>query len=319
MSLLTWNEVQLDELMKEAQTLTRQHFPPSITFAAPSQKHYDTGVYQNERKAFLTLSVTGDACGLSCDHCGTKVLEGMIPVKSPKRFEEVGADIVQAGTEGVLVSGGCLEDGSVPLDRFVEDIARLKAQGLKVLVHTGIIRREVAQGLKRAGVDQILLDIIGDDATIRDVYHLDRTTHHYREALKILREEGLHAVPHVVVGLHFGKILGEWEALRMIQEEGASQLVIVVLQPIVGTKMEHVPAIDADEVGRVMAAARIMMPEIPLSLGCAKPPGREKTRMERYAVDVGVQSIAYPLPQTIEYAKQQGLTIQYHEKCCSIL
>lgn len=319
MATTKWAESALEELVGEAGRVTREHFAPEITFAAPSQKHYDTGVYQNRRKSFQTLSVTGNACALMCDHCGTKVLDGMLSVKTPKRFEEVGLDLVDQGADGVLISGGCLEDGSVPLDRFIDDIGKLKAKGLRVLVHTGIVRREVARGLKAVGVDQILLDIIGDNQTIADVYHLNRTTDAYREALAILREEGLHAVPHVVVGLHFGQLRGEWEALRMIQEEGAAQLVIVVLEALPGTKMAGLPPVSGQDVGRVLATARLMMPAMPLSLGCAKPPGALRRSMERFAVDVGVQSIAYPLPETVRYAEAQGLTVRYHEQCCSLL
>jgi len=33
-------------------------------------------------KRFLPVSVTGSACALSCDHCQSKVLEGMISVKA---------------------------------------------------------------------------------------------------------------------------------------------------------------------------------------------------------------------------------------------
>lgn len=312
-------KANLEELAKQAHDLTYSHFSEEILFAAPSQKHYDTGHYQNERKAFRTISVTGSACALQCEHCGTKVLDGMLTAKTPEKLTEIGAALADGGAQGVLVSGGCLTDGSVPLDKFLEDIAELKRKGLKVLVHTGVVHRDVARGLKMAGVDQILLDIIGADETIRDVYHLGLTTKNYREALRVLREEGLAAVPHVVVGLHFGQILGEWEALRMIQEEGAAQLVMVVLQPLPGTGMAHIQPMDGNEVGRVLAAARIMMPEIPISLGCAKPAGPQKRVMERWAVDIGVQSIAYPLPDTILYAKQSGLEVRFHEQCCSIL
>lgn len=314
-----WSDTSLSDLLATAHEITGRHFPREILFAAPSQKHYDTGIYQNQRKEFLTMSVTGDACGLMCDHCGTKVLEGMLAAKSPTRFAEIGAQIVSRGAKGVLVSGGCLDDGSVPLDRFIDDIARLKDDGLTVLVHTGIVRRSVAQGLKRAGVDQILLDIIGDNDTIRDVYHLNRTTEDYGQALKILQEEGLASIPHVVVGLHYGEIRGEYRALEMIRDYGAQQLVIVVLQPIPGTVMAHVKSVSAEDVGRVLAAARVMMPTMSISLGCAKPVGPEKRLMEQYAVDVGVQSIAYPLPSTVRYAEQQHYAIRYHEQCCSIL
>jgi hypothetical protein len=225
---------------------------------------------------------------------------------------------VESGAEGVLVSGGCLDDGSVPLERFVADIAGLKSRGLSVLVHTGLVKRHVARALKDAGVDQILLDIIGDDDTIREVYHLNKTVEDYRESLAILREENLAAVPHVISGLHFGELRGEFHALEMIRDEGCQQLVIVALMPLPGTKMATVPKTSAEEVGRVLASARIMMPFTPMSLGCAKPASNQKKGMEFYAIDVGVQNIAYPLPDTIRYAEEQGYDITYHEKCCSL-
>lgn len=52
----------LEELLAEANQISMRHFPREILFAAPSQKHYDTGIYRNQRKEFLTMSVTGDAC-----------------------------------------------------------------------------------------------------------------------------------------------------------------------------------------------------------------------------------------------------------------
>jgi len=314
-----WREESLPLLLEEAEALSRVHFPQELLVSAPSQKQYDVAHYQNQRQAFQTLSVTGSHCALNCDHCGTKVLEGMRVASSRTRFQQAIIELPQNGAEGVLISGGCLDDGSVPLDRFLDQIADLKAQGLTVLVHTGLVRPEIARGLKAAGVDQVLLDIIGDNQTIRDVYHLDKTVDDYRRALSLLQTHGLYAVPHIVVGLHYGALRGEFEALRMISEEGANQLVVVVLTGLPGTPMARVPSVSGDDVARVLAAARLMMPTMPLSLGCAKPPGPEKRAMERYAVDVGVQSLAYPLAETIDYATAKGYHIRFHEKCCSLL
>ncbi|POB11346.1 radical SAM protein [Sulfobacillus sp. hq2] len=316
---MNWSDRPLEELITRAGMLSQNYFARSLTVSAPSQKHYDTGIYQNHRTAFASMSVTGNHCALQCDHCGTKVLEGMTVANSLKRFRDAADTLVANGTDGVLISGGCLEDGSVPLERFVEDIARLKDRGLTVLVHTGLVKRSVAHALKMAGVDQILLDIIGADETIHRVYHLDKTTRDYRESLAILREEGLNAVPHVVVGLHFGALLGEFNALEMIRDERCQQLVIVALMPLPGTPMAGAARVSAEDVARVIAAARIMMPSTPISLGCARPPGPDKLAMEAYAIDCGVQSIAYPLAGTIRYAEAKGYTIHYNEKCCSLL
>ena len=59
---------------------------------------------------------------------------------------------------------------------FVPAIRALKDDhpDLQVLVHTGLVDATRAWALKQAGVDVAMLDIIGDEDTIRDVYHLDR-------------------------------------------------------------------------------------------------------------------------------------------------
>ncbi len=53
-------------------------------------------------------------------------------------------------------------------------VLKEKNPQFKVIVHTGLIRREIAEELKEAGVDQILIDVIGDEDTIHEVYHLEQ-------------------------------------------------------------------------------------------------------------------------------------------------
>jgi uncharacterized radical SAM superfamily protein len=80
------------------------------------------------------------------------------------------------GARGILVSGGAKQNGEVPLEKFIPSIRKMKEKDreFKVIVHTGLIRKEIAKGLKGAGIDQILLDVIGDEDTIREVYHLNK-------------------------------------------------------------------------------------------------------------------------------------------------
>ena len=80
----------------------------------------------------------------------------------------------QDGAVGCLVSGGCLPDGSVPLDGFVDAIEKIKLElGLTVFVHTGIITPKTAVALKKAGVDAALIDVIGSAETIRKTLNLN--------------------------------------------------------------------------------------------------------------------------------------------------
>ena len=138
------------------------------------------------------MSVTGTRCDLHCGHCKGKLLESMIPAEEPETFYQVIERLRSSGALGVLVSGGANRNGEVPLDRFIPLIGAIKtkAPGFKVICHTGLIQKETAMALKEAGVDQLLMDVIGDDDTIREVYHLNKTVEDYEETLRMLKEMG---------------------------------------------------------------------------------------------------------------------------------
>jgi hypothetical protein len=176
----------------------------------------------------------------------------------------------------------------------------------------------MALRLKDCGVDQVLIDVIGQEQTIHDVYHLDRSPDDYLRSMMICREAGLDFAPHVVIGLHFGQILGEYKALKMIQEAQPKSLVLVILTPAAGTGMSMVSPPDLFEVEKVLIAARIWNPNIFLSLGCAKPPGVYKRQVEMLAIDCGFNGIAFPGDQAIEHACRRGLLPVFTEECCSM-
>ena len=187
----------------------RQGFKPEIVFSVPGAKHYDNACYSNRPFSFAHLSVTGEACACRCAHCEGALLKTMIGAASPQAMRRVVDDLLKKGCRGILVSGGSDADGEVPLQPFAEAMGYAKRMGLKVLAHGGLIRRETAAVLKEAGVDQVLMDVIGDEATIREVCHLDRKPDDYLQSMLCCRDAGLNIAPHIVIGLHFGQIRGE--------------------------------------------------------------------------------------------------------------
>lgn len=131
------------------------------------------------------------------------MLGTMHPADSPEKLFDLSVKLKQNGAVGCLISGGCIPDGSVPLERFTSTIERIKRElGLTVFIHTGIISFESAVGLKRAGVDAALIDVIGSEETIRKVYNLRVNVSGYADSLKALQASGLNFVPHVIVGLN---------------------------------------------------------------------------------------------------------------------
>ncbi len=308
----------LDELLVEAWAVRETHFPPVLKLAAPGAKRYEMGGFCNNPDRFTAISLTGQACALRCEHCQGQLLESMYPAPTPQALRDLADELVARGCQGVLLSGGADHEGHVPLDGHLEAIAYLKSRGLKVIVHTGLVDNATARGLKTAGVDQVLADVIGDEETIRQVYHLDKKPQDYAATLAVLKEVGLAIAPHIVVGLHFGQIRGELAALEMITTAEPEAIILVVLNPLPGTPMARFPAPSAEAVGRLAAVARILNPERPISLGCARPPGPAKGRMEHLAIAAGINALAYPSEMSIAYARSLALRIEWAEMCCSL-
>ncbi len=314
-----WRRTPAAELAEMAWRERMSNFPARLFASAPGAKRYHNAFFASRSRSFVNLTVTGEACALGCDHCRGKLLQTMVSVADPAELVSRAEDLRRDGAKGVLLSGGCTSDGRVPLDGHLEAIAKVKEMGLTVLVHGGLVERETARGLKAAGVDQVLLDVIGDEETIRQVYHLDRTPDDYRRTLEILREEELEAVPHIVLGLKFGRLGGEYRALEMITSTQPAHIVLVSLQPLPGTPMEAAPVTAGAELGRLAAIARLLNRTVPISLGCARPAGEGKDEMEIGAVAAGVNGVAYPAEGTVRYARGRGLEVEFAEVCCSLL
>lgn len=307
------------ELQSAAWEVRRTHHPDELTFAVPGAKRYETEHYRNTPHRFASISLTGRDCELMCEHCQARLLEGMLPAPTPDALLAQGQKLIEQGCEGVLISGGADADGAVPLNPHLSAIAQLKAWGLRVLVHTGLLDRETAEGLKAAAVDQVLFDVIGDAATIREVLHLDRSPDDYAETLMMLSDLEIPVAPHVIAGLYFGQLRGELAALEMIRQARAEVVVIVVLRPLPHTPMADVPVVEPETVGRLAAVARLLNPTVPLTLGCARPAGPAKIEMERRAVLSGVNSVAYPDPATVRLADELGLHTSFVESCCTLV
>ena len=301
--------------------IERGNFPNSskkIRFYAPSFIYYKTGYFCSSPTAFPSISITGSSCALKCKHCDGKVLNTMFPVLTPKGLFNLCVKLKNEGAIGCLISGGCLPDGSVPLDKFVDAIAKVKSElGLTIAAHTGVIDFSTARRLKGAGVDAALIDIIGSDETIREVYQLKVSVEDFEKSLRALHESGIPFVPHVLVGLHYGKLRGELQALKMISKYSPSAVIIIAFMPIRGTPMEKVDPPEPEDIAKVLVTARFMMPQTPIVLGCMRPKGKHRTRTDTLAVEAGVNAIAFPAKEAIQLAKLMGLEITFSSLCCS--
>jgi biotin synthase-related radical SAM superfamily protein/uncharacterized radical SAM superfamily protein len=254
------------------------------------------------------LSLTGNACALDCAHCGRHYLEAMLPLAglSPDdpRLREASS---------LLISGGCDPQGRVPVTAHLEQVAALRP-GRRLNWHTGLIGEDELRAIQSLA-DVVSFDLVGDQATIGEVYGLAATVEDYRAAYRVLR--GLvPVVPHITVGLRGGEISGEREALRILQEEGAVAIVFLVFIPTPGTRYAGRMPPPVGEVARLLAEARLAFPETPLLLGCMRPGGRYRRALDALAVRAGINRIVKPQPATLEIAAGLGLRVEHGEECC---
>lgn len=292
--------------------------PKIVRFYAPSFMPYKTGHYCVSQNSFPTISLTGKSCALRCKHCGGKVLETMYPAATPENLFDLCVRLKRNGALGCLISGGCMPDGSVPLGKFLSAIAKVKSElGLTVFVHTGIIHSEMAERLQNSGVDAALIDVIGSEETIQEIYNLNITVKDYENSLEALHRTSVVFVPHVIVGLHYGKLRGEFKALEMISNYEPSALVVIAFMPIHGAEMANITPPKPMDIARVLATARLMFAQTPLVLGCMRPKGRHRAETDVLALKAGVNAIAFPSEEVIKFAEDQGYCFSFSPFCCS--
>ena len=268
---------------------------------------------------FPALSITGGECALNCKHCGGHYLRHMIPCPQPDVLFTTCLRFAEDGARGVLISGGYNEEGQIPLDGFIDAIERVKREtGLFLNVHTGLVSPLLAKELGRVGVDMASVDLIGSDETIELVLGIKKTTRDYERTLKELSQVVPRVVPHICVGLHEGKIKGEAKALEIAAKIRPDALVFLVLVPTTGTEFEGVSPPSPQEVGKIIAEARLRFPNAALALGCMRPRGSSRVGFELAALHAGVDRIEIPSQQVLEAARAIGLKIKSIEACCAV-
>lgn len=316
--------LQIHNGYKSAWEIARQNFGDKIFFYAPTIKHYESEEFKQScsKCYFMPVSITGANCELNCAHCGCKILKAMQPTTTPKSLFEYAKEIAKRGAKGMLISGGSTRKGVVPIKPFLKTLSRIKEKfGFKIVAHLGILDEETVQEIKDSGgIDAAMMDIVGCNDTLGEVYHLrDVTTNEFENSLKLLCEYGIKTIPHIVIGLHYGKIIGEYNALKIISRYPVVSVVLVGLLPQLGTKMADVTPPSPDEMGEVFKEARCMFPKIPVLLGCQRPLGEHKLKTEILALKAGLNGIAYPADGIVSLAKKMGLVPQFSQMCCSLM
>jgi len=292
-----------------------------VRFSTPTFKEYESSELQScGKNSFPAFSITAGGCALMCDHCEAKILEPMIPAIKPEILDQKVRRLIETeDLQGFLLSGGSNKRNEIRYNRFYPVLERLKHDfpQLRIAIHTALTDRAGAKEMEAAGVDVAMLDIIGAQETIREVYHLDRPVDDFEATVEALCATSMQISPHIVIGLHYGQILGEENALDILSRHDTKALVLVVIMPFYAKPGTFATPRTRD-VGHIFLEARRRLPDRQVLLGCARPPGMHKRVTDAYAVMAGLDGIAFPADGAVAVAGLTGRPFHQAHACCSI-
>lgn len=290
-----------------------------MKFFVPGIKRYETELYrQSSRHCFVPISLTGPHCELQCDHCRATPLKHMFDARR-EGLLQTAMRLKERGTRGILITGGSGKQGKVPLDEHADDIGKIvRDLGLRVTVHTGFVNERTGSLLKEAGIHSAMMDVVGSAETLSRVCRLDADIGLFEQSLVLLLDCGIKTVPHIVAGLDYGRIIGEYEALRIVSRCEVDALVMVVLMPLADTPMEDVEGPETSELRALFHRARGLITDKPVYLGCARPAGERGNEIGRLALECGFDGIAFPSADVARRAEKLGRQPSYVESCCSL-
>ncbi|NNE24840.1 MAG: radical SAM protein [Rhizobiales bacterium] len=310
-----------DELVSLLEQRAPETSARPIRFSTPTFKEYSSSELQGcGKNSFPAFSITAGACALNCDHCQAKILEPMIPATSPDMLDQKVRDLIMLqDLQGFLLSGGSNRRNEIKYEKYYPIIEGLKRDfpDLKIAIHSALLDERRAKMMESAGVDTAMMDVIGAQETIRDVYHLERSVDDFEQTLAALCSTTMEVVPHIVIGLHYGRIVGEANALDIVSRHPIHSLVLVVIMPFYA-KPGTFATPETSDVGRIFLEARERLPDRQVLLGCARPPGMHKRVTDAYAVMAGLDGIAFPADGAVAVA--DAINRSYHQEhaCCSI-
>ncbi|GAF97484.1 unnamed protein product, partial [marine sediment metagenome] len=213
---------------------------------------------------FPSISMSGDSCALYCKHCNHTYLNDMQSLTKPEKFLETCRQLADNGTVGFLLSGGCNKNGKMlNLRKLLPVIKQIKREtDLIIKLHAGFVDTTLAEDIVSAGIDIASVEVVGSNETIKEIFDFNASTNSYVNTLQNLESAGMpYIVPHICIGLHYGEINGEFEALKIIKEFcNPSLLVMIVFRPTKGTVLENCKIPSISDISTVVKKAKEMFP-----------------------------------------------------------
>ncbi|MHA1785860.1 MAG: radical SAM protein [Candidatus Helarchaeota archaeon] len=304
--ILSMNWDKFQDILKITRKITDDNFGKIIRYYIPGKK-------------FPSISITGDQCSLHCKHCNHHYLKFMIDGSTPDLLYEECLKLDKEGAVGCLISGGFNQEFHLPFENYFDTLKKIKKDTNLILnVHTGLITPQLVKKLAETHIDIVSFDLVGDDATIHDIYGLNKSARDYEATFSELMKSSIKYIsPHVCIGLNFGKPSGEIEALSVIKKIKPYLIVLLGLKSTPDTPISQIN-VDPEYLVKIIAITRLMFPKTEISLGCMRPGGKIRSEIDMGAFLAGITRIEIPINKMLSEAKKQGYELKKLECCCSV-
>jgi len=261
-----------------------------------AQKVHQKNFRKNQIQLASLLSIKTGACPEDCKYCPQSAHYN-VELKKEKLIDLVSVEnaVIKAKNNGAqrFCMGAAwkkLRDGQ-DLNTVIEMIKIVKSHSLEACVTLGGITKDQALKLKKAGLDAYNHNI----DTSPDFYQKIISTRTFDERLNtinIISEAGIKVCTGGILGM------GEsWEdrakMLKILSEikPQPESVPINALVPVKGTPLENSKIIDAFEIIRVIAAARILLPKARIRLSAGRKNFSRETQI--ICLIAGANSIFY--------------------------
>jgi len=270
-------EIPFFDLLFQAHSIHRKNFSP------------------NEMELCTLLSVKTGACPEDCSYCAqsSRYSTG-IKIEKLMEVSDGEAQCTVAKKNGArrfCIGAGWKTPPSKHFAKTLEMVKAIKGEGLEACATLGMISKEQAEQLKEAGLDYYNHNL----DTSEEYYKTIITTRTYQDrldTLKNVQEAGINVCCGGIIGM--GEMRRDRINLLLTLsnlESPPKSVPINLLVPILGTPLADVEKFDNFEFIRMIAAARIMLPNSVVRLSA----GRENMSKEMQALCffAGANSIFY--------------------------
>ena len=229
---------------------------------------------------------------------------------SPMNVEEVIRELYDSGVRGLLLSGGFRQDGTLPIEPYVDKLRVIKRElELIISAHLGLVTSRDLLADLREIVDVVDFEFTLSSFIVNYVRGFEFSVKKYIESLEKITECGLHVVPHIYVWHPEIKSEVLREELRIISDLGLEEVTLLVYM---NSDVSYKPIELSEKIVRNTKYARSIF-HGKLYMGCMRP-GYIKPIVDPVLIrEILVDRVANPYYKAVR--EHPG---EIYDACCSI-